>query len=39
MPLPFFLAMFVLPAAIIGSAVLLAELSRRAERRAEEESR
>jgi len=33
MPLPFFLAMFVLPAAIIGSAVLLAGLSRRVDRR------
>ena len=39
MPLPFFLAMFVLPATIIGTAVLLAELNRRAERRAEEETR
>ena len=39
MPLPFFLAMFVLPAAIIGTAVLLAELNRRTERRAEEEPR
>jgi hypothetical protein len=36
MPLPFFLAMFVLPAAIIGTAVLLAELSRRADRRTDE---
>jgi hypothetical protein len=39
MPIPFFLAMFVLPAAIIGTAILLAELSRRADRRTEEETR
>jgi len=39
MPIPFFLAMFVLPAAIIGTAVLLAQLNRRADRRAEEETR
>lgn len=38
MPLPFFLAMFALPAAIIGTAVLLAELSRRADRRTEEKT-
>ena len=38
MPLPFFLAMFVLPAAIIGTAILLAGLSRRADRRKDGES-
>jgi len=39
MPLPFFLAMFVLPAALIGTAIVLAELNRRADRRAEREAR
>jgi hypothetical protein len=39
MPVSFFLAMFVLPAAIIGTAVVLAELNRRADRHSEEETR
>jgi hypothetical protein len=38
MPTPFFVAMFVLPAAIIGAAVLLAELNRRSDKRAEKET-
>jgi hypothetical protein len=38
MPVPFFLAMFVLPSAIIGTAVVLAELSRRSDKRAEKET-
>jgi hypothetical protein len=32
MPLPFLLVMFVLPAAIIGTAVVLARLTRERER-------
>jgi hypothetical protein len=39
MPIPFFLAMFVLPAAIIGTAILLAGLNRRADRRSDEKAR
>ena len=39
MPTPFILAMFVLPAAIIATAVLLAELNRRVDARGREESR
>ena len=38
MPLPFFLAMFVLPATIIGTAVVLAALNRRSDERAEKET-
>ncbi len=39
MPIPFILAMFVLPAALICTAIVLAELSRRADLRIEEEDR